>query len=274
MSLKLDDYNWREDILHAVYKRMEQLEKVICNKEKCLQQQREGKLRIQKKGNGYQYFIRTDPKDTNGKYIPLSKRNLAVRIAQQDYDEKLVSAAKKELRVVSDYAKMLENSSITSIYEMLHLGKRILVNPIFLPDNRYVESWRKEKYEPLHFLDGAQEFYSDNGIRVRSKSELLIANALERTKIPYRYEFPVKLKDGRWVRPDFLCLNVRTRKEFIWEHFGMMDNIAYANENVDKIVAYEQSGFFAGKNMIMTFETSQHAINTKIIKCKIDEYLL
>ncbi len=273
MSSKLGDYNWREEILHAVYKRMEQLEKVICYKEKSLQQQCEGKLRIQKKGNGYQYFLRTDPKDTNGKYIPLSKRNLAIGIAQQDYDEKLISAAKKELRVVSDYAKLLENNSVTSIYELLHPGKKILVNPIFLPDNKYIECWRKEEYEPLYFLEGAQAFYSDCGIRVRSKSELLIANALEKNKIPYRYEFPVKLKDGRLVRPDFLCLNIRTRKEFIWEHFGMMDNIAYANENVGKIAAYEESGFFAGKNMIMTFETSQHAINTKAIKSKIDVYL-
>ena len=54
----------------------------------------------------------------------------------------------------------------------------------------------------------------------------------------------------------------------------MMDNIAYANKNIVKIGAYEQSGYFLGKNMIMTFETSQHAISSNIIKAMIEEYLV
>ena len=118
------------------------------------------------------------------------------------------------------------------------------------------------------------EFFSNDGIRVRSKSELIIANMLEQNGIPYRYEYPLMLKDMGTVRPDFTCLNIRTRKEYIWEHFGMMDNIAYANKNIVKIESYEQSGYYLGKNMIMTFETSQHAISSNIIKAMIEEYLV
>ena len=33
-------------------------------------------------------------------------------------------------------------------------------------------------------------------------------------------------------------------------------------------------GYFLGKNMIMTFETSQHAISSNIIKAMIKEYLV
>ena len=116
-------------------------------------------------------------------------------------------------------------------------------------------------------------FYTECGIRVRSKSELLIANMLEQKGIPYRYEFPLYLKKTGNVRPDFLCLNIRTRKEFIWEHFGMMDNIAYANKNISKVQNYEQNGFFPGKNFIMTFETSQCPISSKVIRMTINEYL-
>ena len=97
---------------------------------------------------------------------------------------------------------------------------------------------------------------------------------LEQYGIPYRYEFPLVLKDHKTVYPDFLCLNVRKRKEYVWEHFGMMDNIAYANSNVNKIAVYELSGYQAGENMIMTFETSQVAISSRIIINKIQQYLL
>ena len=65
--------------------------------------------------------------------------------------------------------------------------------------------------------------------------------------MPYRYEFPIKLKSesgtGRKVSevtfyPDFLCLNLRTREEFCWEHFGLMDDEEYANNAAGKINHY------------------------------------
>jgi hypothetical protein len=54
----------------------------------------------------------------------------------------------------------------------------------------------------------------------------------------------------------------------------MMDNIAYANKNIAKIQTYEQNGFLAGKNMIMTFESSLTPLGSSSIKNKIEEYLL
>ena len=108
---------------------------------------------------------------------------------------------------------------------------------------------------------------------MRSKSELIIANALEQCGVPYRYEYPLYLKGIGTVYPDFTCLNINKRKEIVWEHFGMMDNISYANKNIAKIQTYNQNGFFPGKNMIMTFETSQNAISSNIIQNMIKEFL-
>jgi hypothetical protein len=45
-------------------------------------------------------------------------------------------------------------------------------------------------------------------------------------------------------------------------------------KQIQEIESYEQSGYFRGKNMIMTFETSQHPISSNIIKAKIEEYLI
>ena len=53
-----------------------------------------------------------------------------------------------------------------------------------------------------------------------------------------------------------------------------MDNIAYSNKNINKINIYEQNGFIAGKNMIMTFESSANVLNTNMIMVKIKEYLI
>ena len=273
MKIKFDEYNWCDGTLQAVTRRMEQLERIIHNKTASLQQPLEGKLRVQKRKNSYQYFLRSDPKDTKGKYLSISQREVAARIAQREYDTKIVEAANKELRIASEYVDVLKQGSVANVFEALNPGKQVIVTPLFLPDRQFATCWQKVEYESMPMSDG-NVFYSNNGVKVRSKSELIIANMLEQRGVPYRYEYPINLKNIGQVRPDFTCLNIRTRQEYIWEHFGMMDNIAYANKNIAKIEAYEQSGYYPGKKLIMTFETSQHALSSNIIKAMIEQYLM
>ena len=71
--------------------------------------------------------------------------------------------------------------------------------------------------------------------RVRSKSELNIANMLDSYGVPYKYECPLKLKDGKVIYPDFTVINVKSRKVIYWEHRGMMDDKNYANMAVSRI---------------------------------------
>ena len=149
----------------------------------------------------------------------------------------------------------------------------MLVKPLFDDDDNFIANWKAEEYAPMGFNDNT-EFYSNDGVRVRSKSELIIANLLEQYGVPYKYEKPIVLEGLGQVRPDFVCLNLRTRKEFIWEHFGMMDNAAYANKNISKLNSYQQNGYYVGKNMIATFESSVTTINSRNLKGIIEEWLM
>jgi len=109
---------------------------------------------------------------------------------------------------------------------------------------------------------------------VRSKSEKIIADTLERRGIPYRYEAPLILQDGVTVYPDFSLLNVRRRKEYIWEHLGMMDNEDYARSAVTKLNSYINSGFFPGEQLILTMESQKTPLGTKTIERMIERYLI
>ena len=118
-----------------------------------------------------------------------------------------------------------------------------------------------------------QELFTTKGERVRSKSEVLIADSLNRLGIPYRYEYPLKLKNGITVHPDFLCLNVRTRQEFYWEHFGMMDNPEYTENAIHKLQQYSENNLHPGINLILTMETISNPLNLKYIEQQIKNYL-
>ena len=123
------------------------------------------------------------------------------------------------------------------------------------------------------FSEIAPEFYTTNGERVRSKSEIIIADLLTKEGIPYRYECPIYLIGIGRIYPDFTVLNIRNRKEFLWEHFGMMDDPVYAENAIHKIRLYEQNGFFPGENLILTYESKKTPINQKILMNLIDKYL-
>ena len=92
--------------------------------------------------------------------------------------------------------------------------------------------------------------------------------------IKNRYEYPVIISGMGTVHVDFYCLNVRTREEFVWEHFGMMDYDVYSNGTVGKLEKYMLNDYWPGVNFIATFESVEHPLSTKIIEAAIKKYLI
>ena len=261
------------DVLNALKKRKIAINKIIKALEIKLDSAPKGGLRVLKRKNYFQYYWRQNSQEVNGVYIPKSDIGSARRLAQRDYEQKVLDIAKEEFNILSSYECLLNNTSIETALELFNEGRKKLIDPISISDEKYIELWKNEEYAIFEFNDDTSEIYSASGIRVRSKSEVIIANLLEQYGIPYKYEYPLSL--GKMsVRPDFLCLNARTRNEYVWEHFGMMDDPEYANKNIKKISRYEQNGYLAGKNMILTFETSLTPINSNIIKAMIENYLI
>lgn len=74
--------------------------------------------------------------------------------------------------------------------------------------------------------------------------------------------------------PDFLCLNVRTRQEFYWEHFGMMDDEDYKDNVVGKLNLYAGNGFLPGRNLIFSMESVEESLDTRVVEKMIKEFLL
>ena len=150
--------------------------------------------------------------------------------------------------------------------------RQTLITPATLTNEQYIEEWQRVTWQGIPFTEDAQEYYTSNKDRVRSKSEVIIADTLARTGIPYRYEYPLELS-GKTFHPDFLCLNLRTRQEFIWEHFGMLDSSEYLEKSIQKIKIFNENGYFPGKNLIITMETKINGINTQQLELIIENYL-
>ena len=261
-------------LLNNFKNRANYLEKVIGEKEESLKNAPQGYLRAAYKNGESEYYLKNSKKEKRGRYLKQTEREIAILLAQKEYDEKVLKYARTELNSLNKLIRRYEIGTAEDIYENLPPARRALVTPILLPDDEFVKNWLAQQYEGLGFEEGAPEFYADSGLRVRSKSEIGIANKYGELQIPMLFERPLKLKGWKTVYPDFTLLNVRLRKEFIHEHLGKMDDPEYAEENVAKLNAYEKNGYYPGKNLILTFETKGNPFDVRKIEDITKQYLL
>lgn len=261
------------EVVEVLGKRKKELEIVLEQSIQGLQNAPEGALHTIEKNSGssFQYYIRkASGKET---YIRKNNMDLVTRLASKKYLTKTKNSALEELKDINKYLEKCSDDNIVKAYESLHKGEQILIEPFVVDDATYREQWESIEYQGLKFSDDLPIYHTDKGERVRSKSEILIANMLKKYNIPYRYEFPLRLENGLTVHPDFTILDVRKRKNLYWEHLGMMDDLEYIRNATRKIDSYEDSGLFPGRDLILSHETLKNPLTPKAIEGIIRAYI-
>ena len=261
-------------------KRERQLKTLKQKLETSIQNAPSGNLKIIKCREVEQYYM--DSPETrlsypNGKYLRKSDSELARKLAQRSYDERLLSEAEKQLKYLQYIIKKCEKQEIVTVeelgkfYDKMGLSRKKLVNPRIVSDEEYVVQWLAKSYSGKDFAEGQTEIYTEKGERVRSKSEKIIADMLYHKKIPYRYEYPVTIKELGTIYPDFTCLRLSDRKPILWEHFGRMTDPDYCQKALKKIDCYTKNGFVQGRDIIYTFESEKYSLNTMSVGLLVKE---
>ena len=128
--------------------RLTQLKKVLAVTEKRLANTPQGHLRVSQKGHKPEFYQITEPGDTRGSYIPRAKLVLARRLAQKDYDNRLIKQLKQEIRALQKYLAQTKggdscsvgggsaghgsspDSALTALYTKLCPARQSLVTPV------------------------------------------------------------------------------------------------------------------------------------------------
>lgn len=249
----------------------ERLSGIMYKLEDRLKDVPEGKLQLGKSNGVVQYFYFKDGKAV---YLPKKEIKLVKQLVQKNYDQRVLKCVKKRIsqinRVLSDY----ENNEIDNLYLSEHPERRKLIDPVEPTYEQKLELWMSEPYEGKSFRSDAPVIRTNSGLRVRSKTEKIMADYFDLRGVKYKYECPLELKTYGVVYPDFTFISPRTGKEIYWEHEGMMDNPEYARTAVMKIESYEKNGIVPGENLILTFETSNSVIDMEIVKQFTEKYLI
>ena len=263
-----------DTLVENIQARKAEIERILKERETALRFAPKGKIRIALRKRSLQYYYIVDPLDTKGVYLKREQDSFAAALAQKDYDYKLIGELKDEIEALDKVLDDYRPNRIDEIFASLHDYRKQLTRSVMLNDKYYIKRWKSAEYDKMAFDENAPDFYTANGEHVRSKSEILIADALSRHSIPYRYEYPIHIKGIGTVHPDFMCLNVRTRKTYLWEHSGMLSDPDYTDYAIKKIEKYMLAGYYPGANLILSFESANYPLSSRIIECNIKNYLL
>ena len=92
------------------------------------------------------------------------------------------------------------------------------------------------------FIARAKKHCASNGTGVRSKQELYIMNQLLAVEFFDVYYEKKLTANSRTRYPDFTVRNKITGTEFYWEHFGINNQVEYAEDMAEKIQWYRSIG--------------------------------
>lgn len=275
----MEDQSWNcmmdeSDIYDTCKSRLEKLQRIVEKIDDNRSKYPSGKIRISKKNDYVQYYVRYDTKDKSGKYIKKSDTLLIKKYLQKCYEEKVYSLIKREISTTTKFLKDLDGikNSIRNTYSDFDDATKAYIIPYDCSDDDYKKYWLGKRFEGKPIYDELPFFETNNNERVRSKSELSIANELALNGIPYKYECPLKFKNGVVIHPDFTILNVKKRKVLFWEHRGLMDERSYAKEAVMRVKEYSQNGIFIGDRLIITEETANSPLTPSEIRAIIKKF--
>ena len=231
-------------LVEKLRQRQDELQNIVKQKRAAVKKAPAGNLKFARRKNTVEYYWRS-PGAGRYSYIPKKNRRLAAALAQKDYDEKILKCATRELKLINKLLKSCEPNEIDTAYVNSPEGRRALIEPVRPSDEEFRAKWNEQESCCGNFGENDPEFYTLRGERVRSKSEVLIANILFKHGVDYLFECQMYLPGYGNALPDFFVLDLKNRRTIIWEHFGKMDEPSYVERNLRKLSGYLKLGYEA-----------------------------
>ena len=259
--------------MNTMLQQQELLQSYLKKARYSLSRKPEGILSTSTSNHCVQYLWKSHESDSKWTYLSKKETRLIKALAQKDYDERFIRTGEKLAKTINWMTRIGAEQDIhffyhalAQVYTDLSEPRRKLVVPYVLPDDLFVAAWREVEYAGKEFWEGDPEIITDNGERVRSKSEKMIADWLLKNKIPYRYEFPLETEDLGTVYPDFTILDLWHRRNVLLEHFGRIEEEGPRKRMVKKFDAYIKEGYIPGDNFLFTMECDGLILDTRYLE--------
>ncbi len=133
------------------------------------------------------------------------------------------------------------------------------------------KDWANQPYEQSTYRVWEKTHTTARGLKVRSKSEVIISEKLDGYLLPFRYEQMIYFQQYSFS-PDFIILTTKGLR--YWEHCGKVNDPGYMQHHKWKLRIYEKMGIVPWENLIVTYDDVHGGIDSRIIEAEIVNKLL
>lgn len=225
----------------------------------------------------FYHYIPSNMPDIPARMTYIDKKNCDLKkaLVRRKFIEESLKILESNIKILRTFLEIYIAYDPTAIVERLPKSNQGLdcSTTFGLLKTNNPSAWSKESYQRNTMNPESLTCKSTNGLPVRSKSESIIASQLETSGVPFRYEALLQLGHLNFY-PDFTILNPQDNKVIYWEHFGMVDDIAYTNKMSNKLAEYRKHGIYEGDNLITTHETRANPLSAQTVHKIINVYLL
>ncbi len=229
----------------------------------------EGKLCMRPgRKNGQVYYYRT----LDGKRKSLTDdMEMARLLARKRFIGASLPEIEKNINGLKHLLRSYADVSEQSIISTLPLEYAWLMDDTEAAWNERKRRWMAEPFDQSTYKTWEKEHVTAKGLRVRSKSEVIIAERLDYYEILYHYEQILYIRQYDFA-PDFTIL---TRKGPVWwEHCGKVNDPAYIRKHNWKLSMYEKAGIVPWKNLIVTYDDENGNFDSRIVEAEITNKIL
>ena len=222
-----------------------------------------GCLNCKRTESGAEYYL-VERKTRKQTYVPKNQENMVDEIKLRKRLEISISILEKN---IAAQEKMLMKYQP---YEFNNIEK--IIPKIYRTQPPPTEEKVHIKDRIRVFDDGVIHLTSF-GLKVRSKSEVMIAELLKSKQVEFEYERPLILKNALGenvkIHPDFTFTG-RYGDKLYWEHFGLLGTRQYRADVLKKMETYIINGIMPSVRLFMTAESADGSIDAGVIMRTIE----
>ncbi len=247
----------------------------------------DGSLLHQMKGKHVQFLHSFNQNGVRKRKGINRKPDLIKNLAKKEFDRKAYEILSNNVAVINEAMNKHIPFDVDQILQSMNKAYALLPDEYFFDRDmlsaaagmddglqakvRRHEEWWKMPYKEYWGYPQHKTRTTSRGQKVRSISELLIAEKLYEYNIPFHYEEELEI-GGKTFAPDF-TFEGADYKCFYLDYFGMMDNEGYARRNLLKLGDYYNAGLIPGDNLIVAFNLSG-ILNAGTIKAIIETEII
>lgn len=229
---------------------------LIRSYEKKIAESPEGRLHCRRIHGKLTYYRVRD--DGSREKIKPEDKDLLIALRTKGYFQKAIKILKKNLK--------LEWNLVKGFQTFTFLAAEMLLPNAYCED--FLREWINDNYTVNNSYLEHKIFETSFGLKVRSKSEVLIAELLHALGIPFHYDEEVTFRDsaGNWhtFSVDFIIMTPSGEKIY-WEHMGLFHQESYRIKNFTKMRVLYDNEIMLMNNFIITMESKRHPLNAPTV---------